>query len=245
MKFFNEKILVIDNESTTRHILVPKLTSLGYEVHCALDGIEALEIFKNEEPDLVILELRLPKLDGYGVCFQIREQSTVPIIILTMISNMADKITALGLGADDYLVKPFFPQELEARIRTVLKRSTLNPPIVKARTTIQKLIKIESLNIDLTNRCLYKKGYLVNLTVIEFNLLEFLLKNAGKPLSRTRILENLWGYKPERSIDTRIVDVNIARLRSKIEPKPSKPNFILTARGIGYFFRKYEKNVFS
>lgn len=244
MEVYTEKILVVDNEASTRHALITRLTLLGYQVICALDGVEALILFKEEQPDLVIIELLLPKRDGYEICFLIRETSNVPIIILTAIDDPANRIKCLELGADDYINKPFFPKELELRIRSILKRSAASPykfssqpNLLKAKK--RKEVQIDSLNIDLDNRKLFKNNEYINLTVIEFNLLELLLENAGVPLSRILILDNVWGYTPERYVDTRIVDVNISRLRSKLETNPTKPTFILTVRGKGYLFRKY------
>lgn len=237
MEIFTEKILVVDHQINIRKLLATRLTLLGYKVVLASNGKDALINFINESPDLVIIDIMLPKLDGYSVCRRIRENSQIPIIILTAVNSFSDRVIGLELGADDYLVKPFLPKELEARIRSVLRRNNLQTQ--KFPNQKYKNLQIGNLFIDSSKRLILKDNSIVNLTKIEYSLLELFLENLGTELSRIFILENVWGYTPERQIDTRIVDVHISRLRLKIEEDVKKPYLILTVRGIGYKFQKY------
>jgi|TARA_B100000768_G_scaffold179972_1_gene198829 OmpR family response regulator RpaB len=237
VEVYNEKILVIDGDIDIRQILATRLTILGYKVFLSSNGKDALVSFNKEQPDLIILDLILPKIDGYDVCRTIRSNSQIPILIITSLANIADRISGLELGADDYITKPFSPKELEARIRCILHRSTQ-----KAENPSRKLHKkfqIGNLVIDLNTRIISTKYSKTRLTFIENNLLELLIENAGHKLSRQDILSNVWGYTPERYVDTRIVDAHISRLRTKIKVDPTNPNLIITIRGIGYMFQKY------
>lgn len=237
MESRNEKILLVDDEIYIRKLLTKRLTAAGYKVFSAADGKEGLDCFIKNQPDLVILDIILSKLDGYEVCRKIRKNSDVPIIILTALGSISNRLVGLELGADDYMVKPFSPKELEARIKAILRRSDF-----KARKLIQKKtksVKISNWSLDPNTRVISKNNSKIKLTDIEFNLLQLLIKNAGSELSRLDILNNVWGYIPERYIDTRVVDVHISRLRSKIEKDPSNPDLILTIRGKGYMFQNY------
>lgn len=225
------KILIADDESAIRRILTTRLSMVGYNVVAAADGREALERFETESPDLVVLDVMMPKLNGYGVCQKIRTQSDVPIIMLTALGDVADRITGLELGADDYLTKPFSPKELEARIQAILRRFKDS---AAARDVSAEVIKVDTLRIDTIKRRVYKGETSVPLTYIEFNLLELLLKRSGEAVSRSEILQELWGYAPRRIADMRVVDVHVARLRAKIEADQRNPEFILTVRGVGY-----------
>lgn len=230
-----EKILIADDESAIRRILTTRLSMVGYNVVAAADGEEALEMFDKETPDLVVLDVMMPKLDGYGVCQQLRSQSDVPIIILTALGDVADRITGLELGADDYLIKPFSPKELEARIHAILRRCK---DTKTAHEVDSEVIQIDSLKIDTVKRRVYKNDQVIPLTYIEFNLLELLFKHSGEPVSRAEILQQLWGYAPRRIADMRVVDVHVARLRAKVESDQRNPEFILTVRGVGYASQK-------
>lgn len=240
MEQYNEKILVVDDEVNIRQILETRLSIRGYTVLLAANGEEALEFFRTEGPDLVILDIMLTQLDGYEVCKEIRKSSRVPIIMLTALGDISDRVMGLELGADDYVMKPFSPKELEARIRSVLRRvkSTNSLQIQKPR---QNILHIGSLQIDINKQQVLKKNKRIKLTGMEFNLLELLVSKAGERLSRSYILERVWGYTPERYLDTRVVDVHISRLRSKLEEDPSNPDLIITARGTGYMFQRYHK----
>jgi OmpR family response regulator RpaB len=230
-----EKILIVDCEVEVRQTLKKRLTSRGYYVILALDGEEALSLFEKEKPDLVILDIIIPKIDGYTVCSELRKKYNVPIIILTSRGDVSDRVMGLEFGADDYVTKPFSPQELEARIRSLLRRSG------KVNNNVlcnNYLFEIGSLHVNTQSRTVLKNNKFVRLTEMEFKLLELLINKPGERLSRAYILDNVWGYTPERYLDTRVIDVHISRLRSKLEENPSQPNLILTARGIGYMFQK-------
>jgi OmpR family response regulator RpaB len=238
LKILNEKILIVDDELSIRQILATRLSFRGYKVLLAENGEQALYLFRKEQPNLVILDLMLPKIGGYDVCSQIRKESQVPIIMLTALGDISDRVMGLELGADDYVMKPFSPKELEARIRSVLRRVG-QPVTTQFSKTNHGILNIGPLLIDTNKRQVLKDQKRVKLTGMEFNLLQLLVNNAGDRLSRSHILEQVWGYTPERYLDTRVVDVHISRLRSKLEEDPSNPDFIVTARGTGYMFQKY------
>ena len=231
-----ETILVVDDEASIRRILETRLSMIGYQVLTASDGEEALTLFRSHQPDLVVLDVMMPKLDGYGVCQELRKESDVPIVMLTALGDVADRITGLELGADDYVVKPFSPKELEARIRCVLRR------VEKEGSTAgipnSGVITVGELRIDTNKRQVYRGEERIRLTGMEFSLLELLVSRSGEPFSRGEILKEVWGYTPERHVDTRVVDVHISRLRSKLEDDPANPELILTARGTGYLFQR-------
>ena len=235
MESHKERILVVDDEASIRRILETRLSMIGYDVVTAADGEEALDTFRNASPSLVVLDVMMPKLDGYGVCQELRKESDVPIIMLTALGDVADRITGLELGADDYVVKPFSPKELEARIRSVLRRVDKS-----AATGIPSsgVIQVSNIKIDTNKRQVYKNDERIRLTGMEFSLLELLVSRSGEAFSRSEILQEVWGYTPERHVDTRVVDVHISRLRAKLEDDPSNPELILTARGTGYLFQR-------
>ena len=236
-----EKILIVDDETSIRRILETRLSMIGYDVISASDGEEALNIFRTEFPNLVVLDVMMPKLDGYGVCQELRKESDVPIIMLTALGDVSDRITGLELGADDYVVKPFSPKELEARIRAVLRR--VEKLTVSAHIPSSGIIHIGFLKVDTNKKQVYKNNERVRLTGMEFSLLELLVSRAGDPFSRAAILKEVWGYTPERHVDTRVVDVHISRLRAKLEDDPSNPDLILTARGTGYLFQRITEQI--
>jgi OmpR family response regulator RpaB len=184
----------------------------------------------------------MPKLDGYGVCQELRKESDVPIVMLTALGDVADRITGLELGADDYVVKPFSPKELEARIRCVLRRVEKE---AIAGIPNSGVISVGDLRIDTNKRQVYRSDERIRLTGMEFSLLELLVSRSGEPFSRGEILKDVWGYTPERHVDTRVVDVHISRLRSKLEDDPANPELILTARGTGYLFQRIVDAVVS
>ena len=239
LEIYNEKILVVDDEMSIRQILETRLSIRGYKVILAANGEEALYLFQKEDPNLVILDIMLPKIDGYQVCSEIRKKSQVPIIMLTALGDISDRVMGLELGADDYVIKPFSPKELEARIRSVLRRTESNN-IRTINSTNQSILQIGTLAIDTNKRQVFKGNERNKLTGMEFNLLELLVTKAGERLSRSTILDRVWGYTPERYLDTRVVDVHISRLRSKLEEDPSNPDLIITARGTGYMFQRYQ-----
>ncbi len=236
MENHKEKILVVDDEVSIRRILETRLSMIGYAVVTAGDGEEALDIYKKEQPNLIILDIMMPKLDGYGVCQEIRKESDIPIIMLTALGDVADRITGLELGADDYVIKPFSPKELEARIKAILRR--VDKISWNTLHTASGIISMGGIRIDTNRRQVYKQNEKIRLTGMEFSLLELLMSKSGEAFSRAAILQEVWGYTPERHVDTRVVDVHISRLRSKLEEDPSNPDLILTARGTGYLFQK-------
>ena len=231
------KVLIVDDETTIRRILETRLKLSGYQVDLAIDGEEAIEKFNTCHPDIVILDIMLPKVDGFAVCKEIRSYSEVPVIILSAITDVSERIKGLEMGADDYVTKPFSPNELEARIRAVLRRVT-DRPMEQTSGHSNNVIVIGNLKIDTSKRQVYKNNERIRLTGMEFNLLELLVSNSGKPYSRAEILQQVWSYPADHRIDTRVVDVHISRLRSKLEEDPANPELILTSRGTGYMFQK-------
>ena len=225
-------ILVVDDEPAVLKVLVTRLQLAGYKVFSATNGEEAIEAFHKESPDLIVLDVMLPKMDGFAVCRRIRAESVVPIIFLTALEAISERVAGLDLGADDYLSKPFSPKELEARIYSILRRT--NRTSLK---TNRRLLYFDNLTVDTTKKQIIKGKRQIHLTAIEFSIVELLATNAGKKLSRTYIFNNIWGYKPSRYLDIRVVDVHISRLRAKLENDVKNPCLILTARGIGYMFQ--------
>ena len=244
-----QKILVADDEASIRRILETRLKMVGYDVVVAEDGEEAVQVFNKTNPDLVVLDVMMPKMDGYGVTREIRRNSDVPIIILTALGDVSERITGLELGADDYVIKPFSPKELEARVKAVLRRTISKDVIIPtpnaggsapAATTggAKNVITTGCIKIDTARRQVYRKNERIRLTGMEFSLLELLVNNSGQAYSRNEILQHVWSYPADHRIDTRVVDVHISRLRSKLETDPNNPELILTARGIGYMFQR-------
>lgn len=227
-----KKILVVDDEKLIVKGIKFGLEQDGLEVDCAYDGEEAVNYAKQNTYDLIILDLMLPKIDGLSVCQQVREFSSVPIIMLTAKGDDMDKIMGLEYGADDYMTKPFNILELKARIKAILRRLT-----VSAQSTDISGKQIESgeLVIDCDSRRVFIFEEEVNLTAKEFDLLELLVNNPNKVFSRENLLNIVWGY--DYPGDVRTVDVHVRRLREKIEPNPSDPKFIHTKWGVGYYFQ--------
>ena len=235
-----QRILLADDEASIRRILETRLKMVGYDVYTAQDGEEAVNAFNKYNPDLVVLDVMMPKMDGYGVTREIRRTSDVPIIILTALGDVSERITGLELGADDYVIKPFSPKELEARVKAVLRRTTNKEVVVPTGTkaVAKNVITTGSIKIDTARRQVYRKNERIRLTGMEFSLLELLVNNSGQAYSRNEILQHVWSYPADHRIDTRVVDVHISRLRSKLETDPTNPELILTARGIGYMFQR-------
>ncbi|MBX5477134.1 MAG: response regulator transcription factor [Clostridia bacterium] len=221
-----ERILVVDDERPIADILRYNLEKEGYEVSVAFNGQEALDRFDKDQPSLVILDIMLPRLDGFAVCQKIRERSSVPIIMLTAKEAEDDKVRGLELGADDYVTKPFSPRELLARVRAIFRRA----PADAAEQN--RTLTCGDLELDMANYSVRKRGKPVELTVREFELLKHLLLHRGKVFTREELLQQVWGY--EYFGDIRTVDVSIRRLREKIEDNPSQPRYVLTRRGVGY-----------
>ncbi|MBD2452255.1 response regulator transcription factor [Nostoc sp. FACHB-152] len=235
MESRKEKILVVDDESSIRRILETRLSMIGYDVVTAGDGEEALVTFRSSSPDLIVLDVMMPLLDGYGVCQELRKETDVPIIMLTALTDVADRITGLELGADDYVTKPFSPKELESRIRCVLRRRASR---TSAAIPSSGIMYVSNIKIDTYKRQVHKGDERIKLTGVEYSLLELLVIHSGKSFSRGEILQRVWGYTCEQHADSRVVDVHISRLRGKLEDDPNNPELILTARGAGYLFQR-------
>lgn len=225
-----KKVLVVDDEKLIVKGIRFSLEQDGMEVDCAYDGEEALEAAKKKEYDVVLLDVMLPKMSGFEICQQIREFSSMPIIMLTAKGDDMDKILGLEYGADDYITKPFNILEVKARIKAIMRRSSK-----KTVDAQSKIIKFEDLKIDCESRRVYVDHHEVNLTAKEFDLLELLIINPNKVYSRENLLNIVWGY--DYPGDVRTVDVHIRRLREKIEENPSEPKYIHTKWGVGYFFQ--------
>jgi two-component system, OmpR family, response regulator RpaB len=232
-----EKILIVDDEASIRRILETRFKMLGFETAVAADGEEAVQVFEQFTPDIVILDIMMPKMDGYGVTKEIRKQGDTPIIILTALGDVSERIQGLELGADDYVVKPFSPKELEARVKSILRRTSSRAGSPMAKET-SNVLQIGSIKIDTAKRQVFRKNERVRLTSMEFSLLELLVNHSGLPFSRSDILKKVWSYPDDHRIDTRVVDVHISRLRAKLENDISNPELILTARGVGYMFQR-------
>lgn len=226
-----QKVLVVDDEKLIVKGIKFSLEQDQMEVDCAYDGEEAVECAKKKEYDIILLDLMLPKLDGYEVCQQIREFSDVPIIMLTAKGDDMDKILGLEYGADDYITKPFNILEVKARIKAIVRRNS------KRNKQDEKPHMIEKgdLKLDTDSRRLYINDTEVNLTAKEFDLLEILVLNPNKVYSREVLLNTVWGY--DYPGDARTVDVHVRRLREKIEVNPGEPRYVHTKWGVGYFFR--------
>jgi len=226
----NELVLVVDDEKTLVKALAFNLEKEGFRVETAYDGEEALEKVFELKPDIVVLDLMLPAVDGFEVCRRIRKKLDVPIIMLTARSEDIDKVLGLELGADDYLTKPFNSRELVARIKAILRRSIIRDEESK------KVIQIGKLHVDLLQHRVRLGEQEISLTSKEFALLSFLVTNAGNVYSREQLLEHVWGY--DYYGDVRTVDVHIRHLREKIEQDPGNPGLIITVWGTGYKFRE-------
>jgi DNA-binding response OmpR family regulator len=226
----NATILLVDDEESIQKLLTFPLEKEGYRVVQARDGVEALERFATGPVDLVVLDVMLPKLDGFEVCRRLRAQSSVPIIMLTARDDEIDTVIGLELGADDYITKPFSIREFRSRVRAILRRAQLPPTI--GRTEV---IEADGVRIDLVRRSVEAGGEQVQLTYLEFELLRTLAASPGRVFSRRELLDMLWGGAEYR--DPRTIDVHVRHLREKIEPDPREPAYIFTMRGAGYRFR--------
>jgi len=224
-------ILLVDDEDAIQRLLTYPLERDGYRVVQARDGEEALRRFAEEEIDLVVLDIMLPKLDGLEVCKRLRAESTVPIIMLTARDDELDKVLGLELGADDYITKPFLIREFRSRVRAVLRRAA-TPHLGGKR---DEVIDRGDVRIDLPRRTVEVRGALVQLTFVEFELLALLAANPGVVYSRRQLLERLRGGSDYR--EPRTIDVHVRHLREKIEQESREPELILTVRGAGYRFR--------
>jgi DNA-binding response OmpR family regulator len=225
------RILLVDDEHSLQTLLAYPLRKEGYEVISALDGQEALDRFRDGSFDLVVLDVMLPKVDGFEVCRQLRARSSVPIIMLSAKTEELDKVLGLELGADDYITKPFSMREFRSRIKAVLRRAEL----MREDDRDEGALENGDLRIDFAKRFVEVRGEAVRLTYVEFEILSALARAPGRVFSRTMLLERLWGDSAYR--DPRTIDVHIRHLREKIERDPREPEFLATDRGVGYHFR--------
>ena len=224
------KILVVDDEELLVKGIRFNLQNEGYEVITGSNGLEAIQAVQTQNPDLVVLDVMMPEMDGLTACTKIRSFSNIPIILLTAKAADMDKLMGFDHGADDYLTKPFNILELKARIRALLRRSGADDKKSSNQLTIG------SISLDLDSRNAYKAGQLVELTAKEFDVIEFLMRNPNRVYSRENLLDTIWAY--EYRSDIRTVDVHIRRLREKLEENPAEPNYIMTKWGVGYYLRK-------
>lgn len=224
----DKTILVVEDEKPIAEILKVNLVKNGYKVLNAYDGEEAIKIATSSEPDLILLDVMLPKADGFSVCKKLRETMSTPIIMLTARTEEVDKVLGLELGADDYITKPFSLRELMARVRANLRRTA----IMTAEPT--ESLVFSDLEINVERYEVKKRGQTIDLTYREFELLKYLALQSGKIFTREHLLNKVWDY--EYVGDDRTVDVTIRRLREKIEDDSSNPSYILTKRGVGYYF---------
>lgn len=232
-----EKILVVDDEVSLQETLTYKLEKEGYQVEVAGDGLTALELARSTHPDLVILDVMLPGMDGFEVCRNLRQESNIPVLMLTARDDEIDRVVGLEVGADDYLPKPFSMRELIARVKALLRRVRLIREEVGAAVqegNLPQIMTFGNLEIDMTRREVRLNGVVVPCKPKEYDLLTFMGQHKGRVLTRELILDRVWGWGFVG--DSRTVDVHIRWLREKIEPTPDKPERIITVRGAGYRF---------
>lgn len=227
-----KKVLVVDDEKLIVKGIRFSLEQDGMEVTCAYDGEEALKLAQETAFDMILLDIMLPKMNGFEVCQAIREFSDMPIVMLTAKGDDMDKILGLEYGADDYITKPFNILEVKARIKAIMRRTSAG----EAKSDTGKIVESGDLRLDCESRRLFVSDREINLTAKEFDLLELLVLNPGKVYSRENLLNLVWGY--EYPGDVRTVDVHVRRLREKIEPSPSEPKYVHTKWGVGYFYQK-------
>lgn len=234
----NKTILVVDDEKPIADILQFNLVKEGYQVICAYDGDEALEKIEEQQPDLMLLDIMLPKRDGMEVCREVRKKYDFPIIMLTAKGSEIDKVLGLEMGADDYVTKPFSTRELIARVKANMRRLQVSNQAEETKEESNDIV-VGSLTIQPDAYLVLKRGETIELTHREFELLHYLAKHIGQVMTREHLLQTVWGY--DYFGDVRTVDVTIRRLREKIEDNPSHPNWIVTRRGVGYYLRNPEQ----
>lgn len=234
----SKTILVVDDEKPIADILQFNLIKEGYRVICAYDGDEALQKVEEEQPDLMLLDIMLPKRDGMEVCREVRKKYNFPIIMLTAKGSEIDKVLGLEMGADDYVTKPFSTRELIARVKANMRRLNVVVPVEEVIEETNDIV-IGSLTIQPDAYIVLKRDEAIELTHREFELLHYLAKHVGQVMTREHLLQTVWGY--DYFGDVRTVDVTIRRLREKIEDNPSHPTWIVTRRGVGYYLRNPEQ----
>jgi two-component system response regulator VicR len=231
----SKKILIVDDEKNIVDILKFNLKKEGFTTIEAYDGEQAIELALGEKPDLILLDVMLPKMDGFTVCRKLRQSISTPILMLTAKEEEVDKVLGLELGADDYITKPFSQRELMARVKSNIRRSSLEEnDAIKG-----SMLKCGLLVIDVDRYEVKREEITIELTLREFELVKFLAMHPGQIFSRENLLEKVWGY--EYYGDVRTVDVTIRRVREKLEKDPSNCEYIMTKRGVGYYFNKQDK----
>jgi DNA-binding response OmpR family regulator len=230
------RILLVDDEQSIQTLLSYPLRKEGYEVVQATDGRQALERFDEQQFDLVVLDLMLPKVDGLEVCRRLRGRSSVPIIMLTARTDEIDKVVGLELGADDYITKPFSLREFSSRIKAALRRAEMSRPEGGAED--EAPLEVGQLRVDFAKRSVRLRGQEVELTFVEFEIISALARSPGRVFTRDMLLLRIWGDSAYR--DPRTIDVHIRHLREKIERDPKDPEYLFTVRGVGYRFRDTE-----
>ena len=228
------RILLVDDEQSIQTLLTYPLRKEGYEVVAALDGQEALDRFREQSFDLVVLDLMLPRVDGFEVCRQLRARSSVPIIMLTAKAEEFDTVLGLELGADDYITKPFSMREFRSRVKAVLRRAEHS----RSEAVEEEPFEHDELRIDYAKRVVEMSETPIKLTHVEFEILAALARSPGRVFSRTQLLERIWGDSAYR--DPRTIDVHIRHLREKVERDAKEPEYLFTVRGVGYRFRDTE-----
>ncbi|MBI5959274.1 MAG: response regulator transcription factor [Chloroflexi bacterium] len=221
-------VLIVDDEENIRKLVEAYLTAEGYTVHSAADGVQGLAAFRRYHPDLVILDIMLPGMDGLDVLQQIRRESDAYVLLLTSRSEETDRVIGLTVGADDYVTKPFSPRELMARVKAILKRGRSTP------AEGERMLQFAHIRIDRQRHEVWRDDELIDLTALEFKLLKTLASYPGMVFSREQLLEQVWGY--DFYGEDRVVDVHIGHIRQKLESDPANPQFIVTVRGVGYKF---------
>ncbi len=231
----SKKILIVDDEKNIVDILKFNLKKEGFTTVEAYDGEQAIEMALKEKPDLILLDVMLPKMDGFSVCRKLRQSISTPILMLTAKEEEVDKVLGLELGADDYITKPFSHRELMARIKANIRRITLEDEDMSK----ESMVSCGGIEIDVDRYEIKRDEVTIELTLREFELVKFLALHQGQIFSRENLLEKVWGY--EYYGDVRTVDVTIRRVREKLEKDPSNCEYIMTKRGVGYYFNKQEK----
>jgi len=233
--FVGKKILIVDDEKNIVEILKFNLKKEGFDTIEAYDGEQAVEMALSQKPDLILLDVMLPKMDGFSVCSKLRQSISTPILMLTAKEEEVDKVLGLELGADDYITKPFSTRELMARVKANLRRTALEENSSEKQGN---LLSCGDIQIDIDRYEVKRGDDVIELTLREFELVKFLALHAGQIFSRESLLEKVWGY--EYYGDVRTVDVTVRRIREKLEKDPSNHQYILTKRGVGYYFNKFD-----
>ncbi|MDO4749289.1 MAG: response regulator [Eubacteriales bacterium] len=233
----NKTVLIVDDEKAIVDILRFNLEIEGFNVNCAYDGLEGLSAARDTDPDLILLDVMLPGMDGFEVCRTLRDEgNNVPIIMITAREEETDKVFGLELGADDYITKPFSLRELVARVRTNIRRAATGQPPAEDGSGDENILRCGAVSIDLARHRVFRSGKELELTQREYELIKFLASSPGHVFTRQELMSEVWRY--EYYGDLRAVDVAVRRLREKLEDNPAEPVFVMTRRGAGYYFNE-------